>query len=143
MSFQIDNNVSFYIHVPNIQYCRISGIHRYNIVISTKATFNTEWALPDMAIYKPIDILSVPVIYNHCCQCKKGYINMGKPKLVKHVINRDWCKGCGICVEFCPQNVLELDEQDKVGAARPEACIGCKLCELRCPDLAIEIHIEE
>jgi 2-oxoglutarate ferredoxin oxidoreductase subunit delta len=68
---------------------------------------------------------------------------MEKSKLIKHVINRDWCKGCGICVEFCPQNVLELDEQDKVRATRPEACIGCKLCELRCPDLAIEIHIEE
>lgn len=64
---------------------------------------------------------------------------MTKPKLVKHVINRNWCKGCGICAAFCPQNVLELDGQDKAAADRPESCIGCKLCELRCPDLAIEI----
>ena len=43
---------------------------------------------------------------------------MGKPKLKQHHINRDWCKGCGICVELCPKKVLELDDTDKVIAAR-------------------------
>ncbi len=43
---------------------------------------------------------------------------MAKPKLKKHHINRDWCKGCGICVELCPKKVLELDDQDKVSALR-------------------------
>ena len=64
---------------------------------------------------------------------------MAKPKLKEHVINREWCKGCSICVEFCPKNVLELDESDKVNAAKPQDCIACRQCELRCPDLAIEI----
>ena len=68
---------------------------------------------------------------------------MGKPKLKQHHINRDWCKGCGICVEFCPKKVLELDSEEKVKAARPLDCICCRLCELRCPDLAIEIELEE
>jgi len=67
---------------------------------------------------------------------------MAKPKLKEHVINRKWCKGCGICVEFCPKNVLELDDTEKAVAARKEDCIACKLCELRCPDLAIEIITE-
>ncbi len=64
---------------------------------------------------------------------------MARLKLKEHVINRDWCKGCSICVHFCPKKVLELDSQEKVVAVRPEDCICCKLCELRCPDLAIEV----
>ncbi len=67
---------------------------------------------------------------------------MAKPILKEHLINRDWCKGCGICVAFCPKNVLELNKDEKAFAARPEDCICCKQCELRCPDLAIEILTE-
>ncbi|WP_299982650.1 ferredoxin family protein [Desulfobacula sp.] len=67
---------------------------------------------------------------------------MGKGKTVKHLIDKEWCKGCGICIHFCPKNVLEFNKQGKAKAARPEDCIACKLCELRCPDLAIQI-IEE
>lgn len=68
---------------------------------------------------------------------------MAKPKLKKHHINRDWCKGCSICVELCPKKVLKLDNQDKVSALRPQDCICCRLCEFRCPDFAIEIETEE
>ncbi|MFH0994193.1 MAG: 4Fe-4S dicluster domain-containing protein [Pseudomonadota bacterium] len=67
---------------------------------------------------------------------------MAKPKLKNHAIKREWCKGCGICVHFCPKNVLELDAEDKVFAARRTDCICCQLCEFRCPDLAIEIEAE-
>ena len=67
---------------------------------------------------------------------------MAKSKLKQHVINREWCKGCGICVAFCPKDVLELDAKDKAVAARKQQCIACKLCELRCPDLAIEVETE-
>ncbi|MBF0378986.1 MAG: ferredoxin family protein [Desulfamplus sp.] len=68
---------------------------------------------------------------------------MARLKLKEHLINRDWCKGCGICVHFCPKKVLEIDSQEKVVAVRPEDCICCKLCELRCPDLAIEVVTEQ
>jgi len=68
---------------------------------------------------------------------------MAKLKLKKHHINRDWCKGCSICVELCPKNVLEIDDQEKVSALRTQDCICCRLCELRCPDLAIEVETKK
>ena len=64
---------------------------------------------------------------------------MAKPHLESLEINREWCKGCGICAAFCPKNVWELDPKDKAVPARPDDCICCKRCELRCPDLAIEV----
>ena len=67
---------------------------------------------------------------------------MAKAKLKEHRINRDWCKGCGICVAFCPKTVLVLDDQDKAVAERVADCIACRLCELRCPDLSIEVETE-
>jgi len=50
-----------------------------------------------------------------------------------------YCKGCGICVTFCPKSVLEI-QSFKVHAARIRDCIQCMQCELRCPDFAIEVH---
>jgi 2-oxoglutarate ferredoxin oxidoreductase subunit delta len=67
---------------------------------------------------------------------------MAKLKYKAHEIQQEWCKGCGICVHFCPKNVLELNEQNKVFVAYPEKCIACRMCELRCPDLAIEVIVE-
>ncbi len=64
---------------------------------------------------------------------------MSKKTEVKMNVNTEWCKGCGICVAFCPKHVLELNRHDKAEAVRIEDCIGCMLCELRCPDLAIEV----
>lgn len=52
-------------------------------------------------------------------------------------VKREWCKGCNICVSFCPKNVLELDEEEKIVVARREDCIKCFQCEMRCPDFAI------
>ncbi len=54
-------------------------------------------------------------------------------------IKRDWCKGCGICVEFCPQDALSMDGMEKAILEYPEKCNSCGICELRCPDLAIEL----
>ena len=51
-------------------------------------------------------------------------------------VKTEWCKGCGICVEFCPTNVLELKD-GKVNIKDLDTCIKCGLCELRCPDFAI------
>lgn len=56
----------------------------------------------------------------------------------KLMLNEKWCKGCGICVEFCPKDVLKL-VSSKVQIRKENDCIFCGLCELRCPDYAIYI----
>jgi 2-oxoglutarate ferredoxin oxidoreductase subunit delta len=55
------------------------------------------------------------------------------------IINREFCKGCGICVAFCPEKVLELDDDEKAVVVAQEKCTACGLCERLCPDIAIEI----
>lgn len=57
----------------------------------------------------------------------------------KVTVYPDWCKGCGVCVEFCPKKVLELDSQGKSSVVREEDCIHCGFCELHCPDFAIVV----
>ena len=49
----------------------------------------------------------------------------------------NWCKGCGLCVEFCPTHVLEQGNDGRVIVAHPEKCTACRWCELHCPDFAI------
>ena len=55
-------------------------------------------------------------------------------------IDREWCKGCGICIAFCPKEALALDHEGKACWAHPDRCIRCGLCELRCPDVAIDLE---
>jgi 2-oxoglutarate ferredoxin oxidoreductase subunit delta len=69
-----------------------------------------------------------------------------KPKKEKKPVvevNRDFCKGCGICVAFCPKGVLALDDHEKAVVKQQEKCNACMLCELRCPDIAIEVRTEQ
>ena len=57
----------------------------------------------------------------------------------------DYCKGCRLCVEFCPNGKLAInDKPNKVGIqqayVRPVGeCSGCLKCALICPDAAIEV----
>jgi 2-oxoglutarate ferredoxin oxidoreductase subunit delta len=64
-----------------------------------------------------------------------------KSKLRDISINRQWCKGCGICVAFCPKHVLGIDDKGKAVVVSFEECLGCRLCEFRCPDMAIEMPL--
>ena len=57
----------------------------------------------------------------------------GKRKLV---LDPAWCKGCGICVAFCPKNALEL-AGEKARLKEDNECVLCGQCEQRCPDYAI------
>ncbi len=57
-------------------------------------------------------------------------------------INCNWCKGCAICVEFCPHDVLAM-EGGCVKVVDIDRCTACTLCELHCPDFAITVTKQE
>jgi len=70
----------------------------------------------------------------------------GKKRRGRVTIFPNWCKGCGLCVEFCPTQTLEQESDGTVIVAHPEKCIACGWCELHCPDFAIfvtEVSPEE
>ena len=54
-------------------------------------------------------------------------------------ITRAWCKRCDICVKFCPERCLSLDDQQIAVLHAPEKCTLCRICERLCPDFAIEL----
>ena len=65
------------------------------------------------------------------------------------VIDAARCKGCGLCIAACPQQVLAFSGAlnksgyDVACMEHPEACIGCAFCAMTCPDIAIEVYREK
>jgi 2-oxoglutarate ferredoxin oxidoreductase subunit delta len=54
------------------------------------------------------------------------------------------CKGCGLCIQKCPTQVIEWSEQLAFNGApgvkpRMEGCIVCGICQNVCPEPAISI----
>jgi 2-oxoglutarate ferredoxin oxidoreductase subunit delta len=66
----------------------------------------------------------------------KGYIE----------IDQELCKGCEICINFCPKHFIS--QSSKVNAAgyspasfnKDSECTGCAICALVCPEVAIEVY---
>jgi 2-oxoglutarate ferredoxin oxidoreductase subunit delta len=62
----------------------------------------------------------------------------------------DKCKGCGICVAFCPVKILYLDKASLnkngyniIKMTDSEKCIGCAQCATMCPDSVISVEVYE
>ena len=60
-------------------------------------------------------------------------------------VQEEFCKGCGLCVDACPQHAMQLRERiDSRGfhparLGNPDACTGCAQCAAMCPDACIRI----
>lgn len=50
------------------------------------------------------------------------------------VLIRAWCKGCNLCIDACPSQILALDEVQLVYVTDIGKCIFCGICAVRCPD---------
>lgn len=66
------------------------------------------------------------------------------------IIIESRCKGCGFCVEFCPNGCLKVSKRvNEKGYHPPEVvlqaedCTACGLCTLICPEFAIYTTLKE
>jgi len=67
-----------------------------------------------------------------------------KPAAAKHargnvLVDQEECKGCGLCVESCPPECLELLPELNAYGVHPahytgEDCTGCGICFYCCPE---------
>ncbi len=61
------------------------------------------------------------------------------------VIDADACKGCDLCIDACPVDVLTMttDEVNQRGYPFPKlsaGCVGCKACSQICPDFVFQVY---
>lgn len=63
------------------------------------------------------------------------------------IIDRDRCKACYFCIEFCPRNLIRISQEHNTQGYFPaefihsgDQCTGCKTCATMCPDTAIEVY---
>jgi 2-oxoglutarate ferredoxin oxidoreductase subunit delta len=73
-----------------------------------------------------------------------------KERRARIAIDEHFCKGCGLCVDACPQHIIEISSQVTSSGYYPAACpdpqskcTGCTLCARVCPDVAIEVFVKQ
>jgi len=83
--------------------------------------------------------------------CNSSYDNIIKTGINSKVrgkikIDTERCKGCGLCVEACPKNVIAISKHSNKNGYFPAEvvniidCFGCAFCAIICPDAAIEVY---
>lgn len=67
--------------------------------------------------------------------------------MAKLTFRSEYCKGCKLCIDACPKQVLALNSEEinskghhPVTAVNPDACIGCAFCATMCPDCVIKVE---
>ncbi len=82
----------------------------------------------------------------NCCKCCCGTFLLWKEGVVPMVnatnylanINQDLCNGSGICLDKCPVDAIELNDEGKA-KINELFCIGCGVCSHFCPESAISL----
>ena len=53
-------------------------------------------------------------------------------------VDRDLCEGCGECIDGCPVNVFELEEEKAI-VVDMTLCGDCRYCESVCSTGAVHV----
>lgn len=62
------------------------------------------------------------------------------------VFDEERCKGCHLCIEVCPQGIIQVADRinshgyHPVEVTEQNKCIGCCFCAQMCPDVAIKVY---
>ena len=81
--------------------------------------------------------------------------------MAKITIDREKCKGCLLCISFCPKGLINVGKGLNRRGAKPvkfyrqanlnkggippkagnetSECLGCAMCAIICPDCCIEV----
>lgn len=67
------------------------------------------------------------------------------------VIDEMRCKGCALCTQACPRNLIVMSEKinrqgylpARISVENLRECTSCTLCAQMCPDVAITVYREE
>ncbi|MEW6141703.1 MAG: 4Fe-4S binding protein [Chloroflexota bacterium] len=68
----------------------------------------------------------------------------GKTLPVVHKVDTNKCTGCGVCVEQCPQQIMELypfGSKKKARCKDLDLCVACLYCQKMCPEVAITVEM--
>ncbi|MBR3750387.1 MAG: 4Fe-4S binding protein [Clostridia bacterium] len=66
--------------------------------------------------------------------------------MAKLTFLKDVCKGCSLCIEACPKNIIKLSKSinakgyNYAELTDEAACIGCASCARMCPDCVITVE---
>ncbi|CAI8897115.1 4Fe-4S dicluster domain-containing protein [Methylocaldum szegediense] len=66
------------------------------------------------------------------------------PTSLPVVVDGDRCiadKGCTVCVDVCPLDVLRIDPATGKAYMKYDECWYCLPCEKDCPTGAVKVHI--
>lgn len=58
--------------------------------------------------------------------------------MFKVEVDLEKCNGCGECVDICPMEVFELQDNKSI-PVKHEECIGCESCVVNCEQEAITV----
>ena len=64
---------------------------------------------------------------------------MGEASDKRPKIDVDECTGCGLCIDVCEQEALDLSDDIAI-ISNMDACIGCGDCVEECPVEAITME---